>query len=737
MPRRSSAPLTTAILLLPLLLLAQAYASAARAQCVDSSEVNGFRVRAVKFRSLFGRTPKRLRQTLDAHRGEPYSAARAKQYIDEIVAYRSNDPAQQKYERLIANKLKLSVKGGLTELECVERVEPAQCQKAFPGSAECVDVTIRRYFVEIDALNSSPFLLLFPRSALAALYDAIPRPLLALNPGLDAAQDRRFGPAAGVDTATDLLDLRDIFGRDESAAATTAPAPQPPASPAPTPGATPDELDVVITSGGSSAADSSSGEDPPVDLGQRDTKLLLGLKARKSLSKDFYDTSTSLKLERSTPLKFVQRLSLDTRFDARHLPQGEGDFLTNAGALGFSADLRPKGGVVNLINVGGRYRWSRNRLAGTGVAGETATENGFEARVIADGDIRQGLVRAALWLDGGGRDGGRGSYRRFAGLVGYGKEFALPRKREFRKIRPPELGGRECWTSYAEDPEKNPQTIGVELIAGAGLARGDVPEYSRFYAGSPPGQFLYDELNAQSLTAFPAGPLIRSLGQRQAGVVAGAAARGGTSYWHANLNVSLPVAAWSRPLIPHEWVTASALRDEDVEFKGHIPDGASVCRDLKSTVKTLVRVSGVNLLINQQGRDALTDDQRRDLRLRNKPDPTPEEQARLAQAEAALAAAKARAKPQVEDLFRREILPITDFVADHANIISVKPLLMFDVARLRLGRVDDRTRYAAGGGLQLDVVLARFEFGYLAALNRAPGDPRGHAVGRLILRRFF
>jgi hypothetical protein len=84
--------------------------------------------------------------------------------------------------------------------------------------------------------------------------------------------------------------------------------------------------------------------------------------------------------------------------------------------------------------------------------------------------------------------------------------------------------------------------------------------------------FLYDELSATTTTRFPYGPLIRSLGQSQGGI--GNSVLGGTSYWHANVNVSIPVPAWSRPLIPHEWVAVSSKRAGDEEFNGHVPDGA-------------------------------------------------------------------------------------------------------------------------------------------------------------------
>ena len=97
------------------------------------------------------------------------------------------------------------------------------------------------------------------------------------------------------------------------------------------------------------------------------------------------------------------------------------------------------------------------------------------------------------------------------------------------------------------------------MLAGAGRTWGDVPGYARFFAGAPAGQFLYDELSATTVTRFPYGPLIRSLGESQGGTVnnLGNVTLGGTSYWHANVNVSIPVPAWSRSLIPDEWVAVS------------------------------------------------------------------------------------------------------------------------------------------------------------------------------------
>jgi hypothetical protein len=716
---------------LVLFLVALCWTSTARAQCVDSSQVNNFKVRSVKFKTLFGLIPKELSQLLDSHRGESYSAAKASQYIGEIRNFYATDPAQQKYERLIANKLKLSIKAGRTWLDCVEKIEPAECQKDVSGTTECVDVTIKRYFVDVDALDASPYLLLFPRSGLAALYGAMPRPLLALNPDFDASHDKRFGPAPSVDTATDLLDLPQVFQRDAEATPAATPVTVQP------PDADEEEATFAFGPGSSSSQQEEPGAPPPTS----DTKLLLRLKGQKSLSKSFYDTSTELSFARTKPLDLLQDVALDLGFSASRLPQGNGDYFRNAAWFDFNTDLRLRKDLVKLINLGGGYRWSRNQLfSGDGsFPAQINSENTFKFRAISDGMIKQGLVRAALWFENNSFAHTPGSYRRVAALAGYGKEFVIRRKRDFHQISPPELGS-PCWTSYP-DPEKpgetrkNGSTIGVEILAGAGRARGNVPGYARFFSGSPSGQFLYDELSARTVTEFPFGPVARSLGKNEGGIANNIL--GATSYWHANVNVSVPVPAWSRPLIPQEWVAVSAKREGDEEFEGHVPAGAGICRDLKSTVKTLVRVSGINLMVSQQARDQLTDAQKNDLRLSSKANRTAVEEQRLTAATTALARAKEKVQPQIEDLFNNEILPITDFIADHANIYAVKPLLLFDVAHLGAGGANTPTRYGLGGGLQLDIVMARFEFGYVAALKRAPGDPRGNFFGRLVLRRLF
>src|SRR5258707_12337107 len=178
---------------------------AASGQCVDSSVVNNFKVRSVKLEVLFGLVPIDLRRHLALHRGESYSAEQDSTYEKEVTQYLSGNPVQQKYEQLIANNLKLSASARLVTLECVEPLAPDECQSSFAGDSsspvtQCVDVTLKAYSVDIDVLNSSPFILPLPRSTLAALYGAIQRPLLLLNPGFNVVQDAVPGPAVAANT---------------------------------------------------------------------------------------------------------------------------------------------------------------------------------------------------------------------------------------------------------------------------------------------------------------------------------------------------------------------------------------------------------------------------------------------------------------------------------------------------------------------------------------------------------
>jgi hypothetical protein len=63
---------------------------------------------------------------------------------------------------------------------------------------------------------------------------------------------------------------------------------------------------------------------------------------------------------------------------------------------------------------------------------------------------------------------------------------------------------------------------------------------------------------------------------------------------------------------------------------------------------------------------------------------------------------------------------------------------MFDAARMtRSGFSDPQSRYSVGGGLELTIVIARFQAGYMHAINRFEGEKRGNFVFRLVFTNLF
>jgi len=278
----------------------------------------------------------------------------------------------------------------------------------------------------------------------------MPRPLLLLNPGFNVVQDAVLGPAVAVNTSTDLLHLGSILGSSNSNNTNDA---SPSARETGTALPDDDQLEIETfnpTTRAKIASPAAQGSEPFIPF-----KLLLNVKGRKSLNKNYYDTTTGLDLSLTRPADLLQRLAVAAKFEASRLPQGAADFLRNAVSVGAGADLRLVKGPIQLVSLDARYRWSRNRfLGGAGsIPPETSTENGFEARAAIDGVIKQGLFRTSVWFDRATLDHARGSYDRAAIRAGYGKDIPVPHKKDYsRKIT---VDGNECYAIFAQDPIKS------------------------------------------------------------------------------------------------------------------------------------------------------------------------------------------------------------------------------------------------------------------------------------------
>ncbi len=240
---------------------------------------------------------------------------------------------------------------------------------------------------------------------------------------------------------------------------------------------------------------------------------------------------------------------------------------------------------------------------------------------------------------------------------------------------------------YQKELPIGDQTIGIEAMFGAGKASKHVPEYNLFYGGNTLTDFIYQEiLDPQTLSFLPSGPVLRGYGRNQAGFrLPSGATRGANSYHHFNLTLAIPIPALSTPLIPDEVVNTNP----------------------RTTLRDLVEF-GVNT-----GQDALS---------------SSFEDEGLSSDEADAKAAKVFS----------QITPGINYLTRYAKIYSLKPLLMFDEARLaRIDISGPQNRYSVGGGLELTVVIARFQAGYMHAVNRFEGEKRGNFVMRLVFTNLF
>lgn len=409
-------------------------------------------------------------------------------------------------------------------------------------------------------------------------------------------------------------------------------------------------------------------------LQARRTRLDLEANGRRSFDGPFYNTAARLSLSRSFA-DSISHLAIEAGFSADHDPRGTNEYLRNAATIGADIKLRTAFDLIEEVAVLGRYRWSRNRFASqSGLRSDSTSENSLDASAVFSGRLWHGVSRIGFWADANSPNNNRKNYRRVAGLWGYQREFlTIPN-----------------------------QTVGVEALLGVGRVWGTVPQYARFYGGNSPANFLYEARDSPALRALPVGPVLRSFGSGQFTAANGIARGGGTSYWNLSLNVTIPVPGWSSPLVP----------DISIELPTRDANGHAI--------------------VNADGDPVMEERPLRDI-LKNQGESSRKVLERLFRKEGlSLEEAQSKARREL-----KSINSILGFIADQANIYSVKPLFMFDVARLNAPEGDSQNRFGLGGGLQFTIVIAKFEAGYMRTLSPQPGDKRGNFVMRLIFQNLF
>jgi hypothetical protein len=376
----------------------------------------------------------------------------------------------------------------------------------------------------------------------------------------------------------------------------------------------------------------------------------------KSLEEDFYRASGGVSYSYQSAKSLVKEFTFSADFDGAREPLGTGEHTREAGLAALGLRMEPGPNARLYLHAG--YRRSRDNFRD----GETGVEEDFTTdaqtgRLLFDAIPPgiEGFFRGAIWEESAWQSDD--TYQRLVIRVGYEKEIALAPN----------------------------QTIGIELVGGGGRAFGEVPGYARFFGGNAPGQFLYDGANSNSLIQMPTGPLIRSLGENEAHLGNGRSTYGGETFWHVNLNVTVPIPAWSRPLIPNEVID---FLDSSIT--------------IKQLLRRQIDVTGPSMLaavLQEQGMDA-------------------QQAAREAKR------------------ILQEVTPATHFIIDDANLYSIKPLLMFDAAGMS-GQGTDQTWLAGGAGLQLTVVTAKLEAGYMRTLSGPTYGEKGNAFVRLVFQNLF
>jgi hypothetical protein len=245
---------------------------------------------------------------------------------------------------------------------------------------------------------------------------------------------------------------------------------------------------------------------------------------------------------------------------------------------------------------------------------------------------------------------------------------------------------------YAKEiPVGISQTLGFDVIAGFGTTFGTGGD-AHFFGGAPEGQFLYDGPASAALLRMPTGPVLRSFGRQQAGLrTTSGATGGGDSFWHVNANLAIPVRKWSRAVIPNE-VT-------------DLPDSSGRPLTLKQLLNKQIDVSGPSMLESVLKREGMP---------------------------------PADAKQKAKEIIA-EVQPATHYIIDDASLFSIKPLVMFDAVGMNDGLPGgvSSSWVAAGVGVQLMIVTAKCEVGYMRTMFGPAVGQRGTVSARVVFQNLF
>lgn len=391
-------------------------------------------------------------------------------------------------------------------------------------------------------------------------------------------------------------------------------------------------------------------------------RLNANLDIRKSLTNPFHTLGVNLDLVHPVYADTSIGWNIGVSYEQNQQPLAKGRYNRELFRMYGSIQGNFKIGVLKKYEFGGSARFLKNQYSVDASTELENPENGFEIFVLADGRLLKGFSRMGVWFDAGIPQSNNAlkSYKRLAGRLGYGIV----------------LGSGHT-------------NADLEATLGAGYTWGSPQAYSQYFAGNTTVNFLYQSFTSLPNRVSPEGPLVRSLGEREGSLSSsGGVINGGRSYWHLNLNISIPFSSWSRPLIPD-----IVISDEPRVMT------------LRSALKGQVR-SAKNFILD-------------DL-INNHGYPDTEQTEVVA-----------------DRIIDKDIRPTLDYLADRANIYSIKPLLLLDIAQISDPVFKNKTWFAAGMGVQVNIVIARLEMGYMQTLSPASDSGSGNLFVRFILQNFY
>lgn len=388
----------------------------------------------------------------------------------------------------------------------------------------------------------------------------------------------------------------------------------------------------------------------------------LNVAGRKSFNEAFYSVGSQLELNQPVYTDSTLGWNFALQWAKSLLPWGTGQNNTDQWNLRGGLQGVTKMRLFSKWAVGAGARFTENSYSALHGSEPAHNEKGWQLYALADGKPGKSFTRMGIWFDGAipNANDNINNYQRLVSRVGY-SQF---------------LGSGH-------------NSALIEAVAGVGYTWGMPPIYSQFVAGNSNHNFLYEPMISIRNRSMQNGPIVRSLGENEGGLkIVNGSSIGGSAFWHLNLNFSIPIASWAKPLIPD-----ITLSDEGEESS-----------TLRSKLKGTANMAASGIALDLVANHGYSDD-----------------------------AADSVANAIVD----KDIRPTINYLSDRANIYSIKPILLFDVGHLSDHTLPGKTFTAAGIGLQMTVVIARLEVGYMRTLSPSDYNSTGNFFLHFVLQNFY